>query len=91
MQVPDKPQHPDKKVIEIFWAFLGGLLFSMLPRMFSSEWGQLRMFSIIKWWEHDIARVFNGGSFYYSKIYEFGFGFIVTLLLIWSIKKYKKL
>jgi len=54
-KITDKSQHPDKKIIEIFWAFLGGLLFSMLPRMLRSADSDAPYFHIYEWLELDIA------------------------------------
>ena len=88
-KITDKSQHPDKKIIEIFWAFLGGLLFSMLPRMLRSADSDAPYFHIYEWLELDIARVFYEPQ--EAKTWEFGFGFIITLLLIWSRRKYKTL
>ena len=89
MPAPDKPQHPNKKLNEIFWAFLGGLLFSMVPQMFHTEQTFFQPFDGFAWLGdiNDVAHYY----YQYPRSYEFGFGFIVTLLLIWSIKKYKKL
>ena len=49
MPAPDKPQHPNKKLIEIFWAFLGGLLFSMVPQMFHTEQTFFQPFDGFAW------------------------------------------
>ena len=68
--------------IEILWSVMVGVLFSMLPLFVSNK------FDTGKWFEYF---VFGGPYRRSNYIYfdEFIFGFIFTLTLIWSIKKYR--
>jgi hypothetical protein len=75
----------DKKFqIEIIWCGLGGLGFVVLTGLISVVGSgrydiQRHIFSLNKWHVLD------------SNVIEFIFGFIITAILIWSIKTYKKL
>jgi membrane protein CcdC involved in cytochrome C biogenesis len=68
--------------IEILWSVMVGVLFSMLPLFVSNK------FDTGKWFEYF---VFGGPYRRSNYIYfdEFIFGFIFTLILIWSIKQYR--
>ena len=70
--------------MEILWSVMVGILFSMLPLFVSHK------FDIGKWFEYF---VFGGPSRRSNYIYfdEFIFGFFFTLILIWSIKQYRRL
>ena len=73
-----------KKMIEILWSVMGGLIFSMLPDLFKS--GQSDSFPFdLELWYRDL---FLFGHFRHLE--EFIFGFFFTLILIWSIKKYRQ-
>jgi membrane protein CcdC involved in cytochrome C biogenesis len=67
--------------IEILWSVMAGMLFSMLPLLVSHK------FHIGKWFEYFVNGWKSNSSLNY--IDEFIFGFIFTLTLIWSIKKYR--
>ena len=72
-----------KTQIELIWSLMGGLLFSMMPRLF---YGNGSTFNLETWVAHDLDRFGNRGS-----LDELVFGFVVTFLLIWSIKQYRSL
>jgi membrane protein CcdC involved in cytochrome C biogenesis len=73
-----------KGLVEILWSVMVGILFSMLPLFVSHK------FDIGKWFEYF---VFGGPYRSSNYIYfdEFIFGFCFTLILIWSIKQYRRL
>ena len=76
-----------KKMIEILWSVMGGLIFSMLPQLFITGRSGAGTFSIERWfiwWRW--SSLDSSGS-----LDEFIFGFFFTLILIWSIKKYRQL
>ena len=76
-----------KKMIEILWSVMGGLIFSMLPQLFITGSSGAGTFSIERWfiwWRW--SSLDSSGS-----LDEFIFGFFFTLILIWSIKKYRQL
>ena len=70
-----------KGLIEILWSVMAGALFSMLKPLFRSGSSESSMFYLDRWFKH----------FEYLYIDEFWFGFIFTLILIWSIKQYRRL
>ncbi len=80
-----------KLLIEILWSIFGGLFFSMLPGLFQSGRPSTRPFDITDWFFDDL---FDGYNLFYrnwkTQMDEFLFGFVVTFILIWSIKKYRK-
>ena len=73
-----------KTVIELFWAFVAGLIFSMLPRLFASGQKDVSDFDISRWLDYDF---FDFGR--YGTFDEFLFGFVTTYLVILSVKKYR--
>jgi len=72
-----------KLKIEIFWSFIVGILFSMAPFMFNAE-----TFILRRWWNH----FSNIDSRFYrqDEMHLFLIGFILSMLVIYSIKKYNK-
>ena len=73
-------------MIEILWSVMGGLIFSMLPQLFITGSSGAGTFSIERWfiwWRW--SSLDSSGS-----LDEFIFGFFFTLILIWSIKKYRQ-
>jgi hypothetical protein len=70
-----------KGLIEILWSVMAGVLFSMLSPLFSSGQAGWSRFDLGRW------------SKYFERFFidEFWFGFIFTLILIWSIKQYRRL
>ena len=77
---------PLKICIEILWSIIGGLIFSMLPKFFASG-GPDRSFSVYAWWQG----MDGFGRYSNDLLDEFMFGFCVTLIIIWSIKIYRKI
>lgn len=75
-----------KERIEIFWSFLGGLFFSMLPLLLSSGAPGNRRFNLMPWLDSTFFESGRHGFFD-----EFLFGAIITYLIIWTIKKYRSL
>lgn len=73
-----------KYLIEILWAVLGGLFFSMLPRFFASGRPDAGRFDLSAWFKGDLFGPRHG-------IDEFLFGFLVTLIIVWSVKLYSSL
>jgi hypothetical protein len=73
-----------KKMIEILWSVMGGLIFSMLPGLFYSGTSGSSPFTLEDWYQDLVSF----GSF--GDLEEFIFGFFFTLILIWSIKKYRQ-
>ena len=74
-----------KKMIEILWSVMGGLIFSMLPYLFNSGQSDYSPFNLERWYR---GLGSFGGSL--GLLDEFIFGFFFTLILIWSIKKYRQ-
>jgi len=70
-----------KGLIEILWSVMGGILFSIVGNLFSSGSSGSSRFDIGLWFK------------YFDRFYinEFIFGFCFTLILIWSIKQYRRL
>ena len=73
-----------KKMIEILWSVMGGLIFSMLPDLFNSGQSRYPPFNL----EHWYRQLVSFGPI--GHLEEFIFGFFFTLILIWSIKKYRQ-
>ena len=72
-----------KLKIEIFWSFLVGIFLSMAPLMFSAQ-----EFKLGRWWNgfRDIDDRFK----FMYEMHLFLLGFITTMLVIYSIKKYRE-
>lgn len=73
----------DKKIlIELLWCFLGGLGFVVLTTLFENgaTFGVTKNIFDLNYWGR-----------YGDNTEEFIFGFIITGIIIWSIKTYKKL
>ena len=79
----------DKKIqIEILWCFLGGLGFVVLSALFRSATKNNVLDEVFKLDRFNpIRAIFRDDD----NIIEFIFGFIITGIIIWSIKTYKKL
>ena len=71
--------------IEILWCFISGTLFSMLPRLFYSGGNEARQFDLSRWIKSDLDDFGRFGT-----LDEFLFAFIITYIIIWSVKKYRK-
>ena len=63
--------------IEILWSMMGGLLFSILPSIYTDE--RHYFFTLERWLDFDSNWDGFGGSNYLD---EFIFGFIFTFILI---------
>ncbi|MDA9171598.1 hypothetical protein N9O69_05905 [Alphaproteobacteria bacterium] len=79
-----------KSKIELLWCFLGGFSFTVFARILENG-SSASSFS----WKRDIFKFGEWINLYHSEIYKvnlgnFIFGFIVTYLIIWSVKIYKK-
>ena len=72
--------------IEVIWSIIGGLFFSMMPRFFQSGRPNVKQFDLGRWFERDILDGFG----YSGTLDEFLFGFIITAIIIMSVKAYKK-
>jgi|LWDU01.1.fsa_nt_gi hypothetical protein len=80
-----------KLYIEIFWSSIVGILFSMAPLMFRGY--RDKSFDLGRWWR-EISNLAPEYSRYHSvegagDREMFLFGFILAMLVIYSIKKYK--
>jgi|TARA_B110000259_G_scaffold88098_1_gene102445 hypothetical protein len=79
---PTKSIFKNKKFqIELFWSAIVGILFSMMPRMFSAQEFE---FTLRSWW-----RALMRGGRNPDEFHLFLFGFVLAMFLIYSIKKYK--
>lgn len=78
-----------KSKIELLWSFLGGFCFTVFVRVLENGASD-SYFS----WEDDIFRLRGWFNFNWFEVGEnlehFIFGFIVTYIIIWSLKIYKK-
>jgi hypothetical protein len=87
----------DKKFqIEIIWCGLGGLGFVVLTGIMSAMGRshyliQRDIFSLNQWDDWNFFGTINRAGGIDSNVVGFIFGFIITAILIWSIKTYKKL
>jgi hypothetical protein len=77
-----------KTQIEGLWCVLAGFCFTVLARVLQNgspdyrfNW-EIDIWFMRSWWNHDEFET-NAGNFI--------FGFVVTLILIWSIKSYRRL
>ena len=76
-----------KLFIEILWCYLGGLILPILSRLHLSDKGD----SFFDFSFH-ILRSKNWDSFRGSdNLNEFIYGFIITAIIIWTVKLYKKI
>ncbi len=73
-----------KGSIEILWSFIGGMMFSFLPILTNTG----TKFNLSYWW-----RLLTKGHRYVGSGVqdEFIFGFLLTFILIWTIKRYRSL
>jgi len=71
--------------IELLWSFLGGIVTTVGYRFLEvgSPEGSFR-------WEMDIFRVNRWDRMSDPNIGNFIFGFVITGIIIWSVKKYQK-
>ena len=84
-----------KTQIECLWCFLGGfcstVLLQALEPGYFSWW---RNIGDLNKWDFNLGKLYAGGwtsSAVGENVNHFIFGFIVTLILIWSIKVYRRL
>jgi hypothetical protein len=70
-----------KGLIEVLWSVMAGILFSMLVPLIRSASADGARFDLGRWFK------------YFDQFYidEFIFAFCFTLILIWSIKQYRRL
>ena len=71
-----------KTWIEGLWCVLGGFCFTVFVHVNEPEYFRWRSLDWYYWWDH-YGRAGDNP-------YHFLFGFIVTLILIWSIKFYRR-
>ena len=76
-----------KLSIEILWCYLGGLLLVVLTELFKKLDHGSGYLDI----GHDLfnSRRWDGNSYDFGD--EFIFGFIITAIIIWSVKLYKRI
>ena len=79
----------EKIQIEILWCFLGGLGFVVLSALFQSATQETVLDDIFELREWNIFERRPPADA--DNFLEFIFGFIITGIIIWSIKTYKKL
>jgi len=74
-----------KRSIEILWSFIGGMVFSFLPLLTDTGTD----FNLYRWG----LRLTRGFSWKHPYVIddEFIFGFLITFVLIWSVKRYQSL